>query len=212
VGFYCRWSSFFCHSVSNRIAQRQTAAHLAVWRCNNQNTLTSQSVSPRSKGVGTLVQPYGTTLVPCSVRLAEKRPKNRMKNTSFFKALELNARSLAIWWDSQWQYEWRLHIFRFGICVATLTGIYEIDCSLTSYSTSVWAVGAWDHSRSLCCSFFQLSKIRIERQNSSWIILRKEAANGYYDTHTLTWASEIPVNQSVHQQQLLVLAKSQKTM
>ena len=33
----------------------------------------------RSKGVGTLVQPYGTTRVPCSVRLAEKRPKNRMK-------------------------------------------------------------------------------------------------------------------------------------
>jgi hypothetical protein len=26
-----------------------------------------------------------------------------MKNTPFLKALERNARSLAIWWDSQWQ-------------------------------------------------------------------------------------------------------------
>ncbi len=32
---------FFCHSVSNRIAQRQTVAHLAAWRCNNQNTLSN---------------------------------------------------------------------------------------------------------------------------------------------------------------------------
>ncbi len=34
---------------------------------------------------------------PCSVRLAEKRPKNCMRNTPFLKALELNARSIVIW-------------------------------------------------------------------------------------------------------------------
>ena len=42
-------------------------------------------VRPRSKGVGTLVQPYGTTRISCSVRLAEKRTKNRMKNPPLVK-------------------------------------------------------------------------------------------------------------------------------
>jgi hypothetical protein len=36
--------------------------------------------------------------------LSRKTPKKSYEKKPFLKALELNARSPAIWWDSQWQY------------------------------------------------------------------------------------------------------------
>jgi hypothetical protein len=36
--------------------------------------------------------------------LGRKTPKKLYEKNPFLKALELNARSLAIWWNSQWQY------------------------------------------------------------------------------------------------------------
>jgi hypothetical protein len=36
--------------------------------------------------------------------LGQKTPKKLNEKNPFLKALELNARSLAISWDSQWQY------------------------------------------------------------------------------------------------------------
>jgi hypothetical protein len=37
--------------------------------------------------------------------LTFKTLNNAVKKTPFLKALELNARFLAIWWDSKWQYD-----------------------------------------------------------------------------------------------------------
>jgi hypothetical protein len=59
-------------------------------------------LAARSKGVGTPYLDRDAMLGP----LSRKTPKKSYEKTPFLKALELNARSLAIWWDSQWQYEY----------------------------------------------------------------------------------------------------------